>query len=93
MDEVVLTTAFKLWGFGNWGQIKEYLDYNCSPFPLKEIEEHFEKYYLHQPNYLPPFGELLPTAPRHTFAEMNQAVYSNCLKIQEGDLKRRDSKG
>ena len=47
MDEVMLTTAFKLWGFGNWGQIKEYLDYNCSPFTHKEIEDHFERYYLH----------------------------------------------
>ena len=93
MDEVVLTTAFKLWGFGNWGQIKEYLDYNCSPFPLKEIEEHFEKYYLHQPDYLPPFRELAPTAPRHTFAEMNQANYASCLNLQESSLRRRDSKG
>jgi hypothetical protein len=41
MDEVVMMTAFKLWGYGNWGQIKEYLDYNLSPFLLKEVEEHF----------------------------------------------------
>jgi hypothetical protein len=91
MDEVVLTTAFKLWGFGNWGQIKEYLDYNCSPFPLKEIEEHFERYYLHQDNFLPPFAELTDPRPRHTFAEMNQSRYSG--NTQEGGLKRRDSKG
>jgi len=37
MDEVVMMTAFKIWGYGNWGQIKEYLDYNLSPFLLKEV--------------------------------------------------------
>jgi len=37
MDEVVMTTAFKLWGFGNWSQIKEYMDYNASPFRIEEI--------------------------------------------------------
>ena len=37
-----MTTAFSLWGFGNWSQIKDYMDYNGSPFSLKEIQENFE---------------------------------------------------
>ncbi len=34
MDEAVLAAAFRIWGYSNWAQIKEYMDYNQSPFSL-----------------------------------------------------------
>jgi hypothetical protein len=95
MDEVVMTSAFKLWGFGNWSQIKEYMDYNGSAFSLQAIEKHFEQSYLKQPDQLPVFELPLKELERRpTYGEIALQIYGDTLRIKDGgDLKRRESKG
>lgn len=37
MDELSLLNGLKAWGFGNWQQIKDFMDYNGSVFTVEEI--------------------------------------------------------
>lgn len=32
LDEILLLTAFQIWGFGNWGEVKDYMNFNGSKF-------------------------------------------------------------
>ena len=38
MDELVLTSSLREWGFGNWPQIRENMHYNGSAFIQNSIE-------------------------------------------------------
>jgi hypothetical protein len=32
LDEILLLTAFEKWGFGNWGEVKDYMSFNGAKF-------------------------------------------------------------
>lgn len=32
LDEILLLTAFQKWGFGNWGEVKDYMNFNGTKF-------------------------------------------------------------
>jgi hypothetical protein len=95
LDEVVLTSAFKLWGYSNWNQVKEYMDYNQTPFSLEDIKSHYEQHHYNQPDHLLPFPQKLPPASPHTpygevaLKEYEQGPY---MSPSESLTKRKESK-
>ena len=81
-DELVMVHAFSLWGYSNWTQIKDYMDYNGSPFSLAEIQSHFEQYYYNQPGHFPPF-------PNHPPKAHSRPLHGeNALQLYEQALLR-----
>lgn len=51
MDEAILTHSIYNRGYSNWTQVKEFMDYNQSPFSMEEINLHYEKYHYNQPDH------------------------------------------
>lgn len=93
MDEVILTTAFRLWGYSNWRQIQDFMDYNQSPFTLDEIKQHYEDYHYFQPNHLISVPKELPKALPHTpYSELSLKKYQES-PLKDISLRRNDSKG
>ncbi len=93
MDEVLLITAYRIWGYSNWAQIKEYMDYNHSAFPLEEIQQHYEDYHYFQSNNLLPIPKEVPFALPHTpYSQILTKNYEESL-IKDVTLKHKDSKG
>lgn len=46
LDEILLLTGFQKWGFGNWGEVKDYMGYNGANFSKDELITHYDTYYL-----------------------------------------------
>lgn len=42
----MLLTAFQKWGFGNWGEVKDYMNFNGTKFSKDEIEDHYDRVFL-----------------------------------------------
>lgn len=41
------------WGFGNWYEIRDYMEYFGVKFTEEQIEEHYNKYFLNEKTYYP----------------------------------------
>ena len=95
MDEMLLITAFRTWGYSNWGQIKEFMDYNQSAFSLAEIKDHYYKYHYDQPENLLGFPESMVKADPHTpYGEVTLKGYEQAVisELRNPSFKKKESK-